>query len=252
MAAATILVVDDERNILTSVSRALGLEGYEVEVAGSAEIALDKLAKQTFDAILLDVLMPRMDGWSVLTALKTEPSLADIPVVMVSMIEDREFAFSLGAADYLTKPVDKDQLRAALTRHCPSPAGGRVLVIDDEPAVRDHLQHILERQGWNVALAENGTVALACLAEIQPDLILLDLVMPEMDGFEVISQLRRDARWRAVPVIVVTAKNLTVEDRLRLNGAVERLVKKTANGLDDLPKILRNLLPHDETAKPQA
>ncbi len=245
--ARTVLVIDDDPNARDILCRHLRSQGVHAQTADSGLDGLRAARDLKPDAILLDVLMPRMDGWTVLTALKTEPALAGIPVVMVSMLEDREIAFSLGAADYLTKPVDKIQLRAALDRHCPAPAHRRVLVMDDDPAVCDHLRHILEKDNWTVTVAENGTAGLACLAEAMPDVILLDLIMPEMDGFEVIGQLRRDARWRTVPVIVVTAKNLTTEDRLRLNGAVERLVKKTRGGLDDLPSMLRGILPADAT-----
>ena len=248
-AERTVLVIDDDPTARDLLCRNLQQQGMRPVTADGGLDGLRTARDLRPDAILLDILMPRMDGWSVLTALKTEPALADIPVVMVSMLEDREMAFSLGAADYIAKPVDKDKLQAILDRHCVANADRNLLVIDDEPAVRDQLSRILTKQGWRVTTADNGVTGLAKLAEAEPDLILLDLVMPEMDGFEVIAQLRRDARWRDVPVVVITAKNLTVEDRLRLNGAVEKLVKKTSGGLTELPTILRSVLPADEAVE---
>ncbi len=247
-APRTVLVIDDDPAARDLICRNLARQGVRAITADGGLDGLHAAREQQPDAILLDVLMPRMDGWSVLTALKTEPALAEIPVVMVSMLEDREMAFSLGATDYLTKPVDKEKLQAILDRHCQPHTARSVLIIDDEPAVRDRFRHILSKQGWQVTTADNGAAGLAALADAQPDLILLDLIMPEMDGFEVIAQLRRDARWRDVPVVVVTAKNLTVEDRLRLNGAVQKLVRKTDSGLSELPAILGDVFPAEEPA----
>ena len=190
------------------------------------------------DVITLDVLMPEMDGWSVLTALKADAGMADIPVVMLSIVDDRNIGFSLGAADYLNKPIDRDKLLAVLKKHCGARASSRILVVEDDPAARQMIRRMLEKDEWLVAEAENGLVALERLEEAVPDMILLDLMMPEMDGFELLARIKEEPSWQDVPVIVVTAKTLTAADRERLNGRVEQLIQK---GDSDVDSLLANL-----------
>ncbi len=195
------------------------------------------------DAITLDVLMPEMDGWAVLSALKDDPELADIPVIMVTIMDQRSIGFSLGASDYVNKPVDRGQLLAILNRHCPSAAAQRVLVVEDDAATRETIRRVLEKNDWTVVEAENGLVGLERLAEATPDVILLDLMMPEMDGFEFVSKLRQSDAWQKIPVIVITAKTLTAEDRERLSGQVERLIQKADHNLESLLASLDEMLP---------
>jgi CheY-like chemotaxis protein len=193
------------------------------------------------DAILLDVLMPGMDGWSVLAALKAHEGLAEIPVVMVTMVDEQNLGFSLGAADYLTKPVESARLTSVLRRLCPGP-DATILIVDDDLAVRERLHRMVEEGGMRAATAADGREGLACLGEIQPSLVLLDLIMPNMDGFEFLSALREDSAWRDLPVVVITSKELTSEDRARLNGSVARVFQKDEVGAEALVGELHGIL----------
>jgi PAS domain S-box-containing protein len=236
--APSVLVVDDDPVIRDLLHRHLGRNGYRVESVSSGKEALRMARERRPDVITLDVLMPEMDGWSVLTALKADSDLADIPVVMLSIVDDRSIGFSLGAADYLSKPIERDELLAVLRKHCGARVSSRVLVVDDDSAVRDVIRRMLEKDEWLVAEAENGLVGLERLAEEVPEVILLDLMMPEMDGFEFLARLKEEPRWKDVPVIVVTAKTLTADDRERLKGRVEQLIQK---GDSDVDSLLANL-----------
>jgi CheY-like chemotaxis protein len=162
---------------------------------------------------------------------------------MVTIVDQRSIGFSLGASDYLNKPVDRGQLLATLRRHCPPAAAQRVLLVEDDAATRETIRRVLEKNDWTVVEAENGLVGLERLAEGTPDVILLDLMMPEMDGFEFVSKLRQSDAWQKIPVIVITAKTLTAEDRKRLNGQVERLIQKADHKLDSLLASLDEMLP---------
>jgi len=181
--------------------------------------------------------MPGMDGWSVLNVLKGDPETANIPVVMVTMLQDRQMGYALGAADFLTKPVDATKLRDVIARHAGSP-GARVLVVEDDPASREMLARLLQKEGLSVAEAENGSAALEQLARQIPSLILLDLMMPVMDGFEFLSVISREPQLATIPVVVVTAKDLTPEERERINGSVEAVFQK---GAMDRDKLLREV-----------
>jgi len=185
----------------------------------------------------------------VLTALKSDPALAGIPVVMVTITSDRTLAYALGATDFLTKPIERERLRAVLRRldfDCRL-VPCRALVVDDDPANRKVLRSVLEKEAWIVAEAEDGRAALAAVADKTPDLILLDLMMPNMDGFEFAERLHRDVRFRTIPIVVITAKDLTDEDRRRLNGSVLRVVRKGGS-----PEGLLNMLRGLTAATPPA
>ena len=231
--AKTILVVDDDPVARDLLSRHLGRGGYRVEVATNGEDAVRLAREISPDAITLDVLMPQMDGWAVLGALKEDPELEKIPVTMLSIVDDRRIGFTLGASDYLTKPIDRDKLLAVLARLCPDRGGTQVLVVEDDAPTRELVRRTLESRDWRVAEAENGVVGLERMAQATPDLVLLDLMMPEMDGFEFLSRMRQDERWRDIPVVVVTAKSLTAEDHSRLkDGFVEKLISKNDQNLE--------------------
>jgi CheY-like chemotaxis protein len=179
--------------------------------------------------IMLDVVMPGMDGWAVLSALKADPELADIPVVLFTgMVDDRQQALRLGASDYVVKPVDPDRLTGVLRRYCGGPAERRVLVVDDDADLRHRLAGLLEKEGWEVDEAGDGREALAHLSDQRPDLILLDLLMPGMDGFEFLAELQQREEGRSVPVLILTAKDLTAADRQRLSGPIEKVLQKGA------------------------
>jgi CheY-like chemotaxis protein len=184
-------------------------------------------------AITLDVIMPDLDGWTVLAALKGDPALTDIPVVLMTILDERNRGYSLGATEHLVKPVDRERL-AAVLRTIAAPTRRNVLVVDDDDTLRRGIRQALENDGWTVSEAGDGRAALAHLAEEPPDVILLDLIMPEMDGFEFLDELRHRAEWRAIPVVVVTAKDLTDADHSRLNGCVERILQKDAPTRDEL------------------
>ena len=183
--------------------------------------------------------MPGMDGWSVLAALKADAALADIPVVMLTMLDDRNLGYALGAADYLTKPIDRERLVAVLGRHRRDLP---VLVVDDDPDFRELARRLLGREGYTVIEAENGRAALARLGDATPGVILLDLMMPEMDGFDVVAAIQGNAAWRAIPIVVITAKDLSPEDHERLNGYVTRVLQKGALSRETLLTEVRDLV----------
>jgi CheY-like chemotaxis protein len=221
-----VLVIDDDPTVRELLQRSLTKEGIRVVCAAGGEDGL-RLAKELRPtAITLDVMMPGMDGWAVLTALKADAALADIPVIMLTIVDDKNLGYALGAADYLTKPVDRDRLVAILKKYRGEDPSRLVLVVEDDAAAREILHRTLEKEGWAMTTAENGRVALQRVAEQRPALILLDLMMPEMDGFQVVEALREREAWRSIPIVVVTAKDLTAEDHLRLNGYVERILQK--------------------------
>jgi CheY-like chemotaxis protein len=171
----------------------------------------------------------------VLAAIKGDPALAGTPVVLMSIVDQKNRGYALGAADYLVKPVDRTKLVATLTGICGS-TGGHALLVDDDEVVRRGVRQALEPIGWRVTEAENGRVAVDALTSARPDVIILDLMMPKMDGFEFLDELRGRPDWQDIPVVVITAKDLTDEDRDRLNGGVERIIQKS-----DRDEMLRQL-----------
>jgi CheY-like chemotaxis protein len=225
--AGTVLVVDDERATRELLGRDLGARGYRVVHAAGGSEGLRLAREVRPDAITLDIMMPEVDGWAVLRELKADPALRDIPVVLVTILGDREMGYALGAADYLTKPVDTGALARVLERHR---SGDRpeVLVVDDDPVARDVLRRTLVRGGWAVAEAGDGREALAQLARAAPAVLLLDLMMPGMDGFEVLEAMRREPGWRDVAVVIVTAKDLGREELEWLRSRAERVFQKGA------------------------
>jgi CheY-like chemotaxis protein len=222
----TVLIIDDNATAREALQRISHRKGFRAEAAATGEEGL-RLARQLRpDVIMLDAVMPGMDGRAVLTALKAEPELANIPVVLLTgMAEDRKETSYLGAADYVMKPVDPDHLIAILRRYCGS-ADQRALVVDDDADLRQRLRNLLEGVGWEVDEAADGQEALARLAKQVPGVILLDLVMPQMDGFEFLTALQQKEEARSVPIVILTAKDLTAADRQRLSGPVERILQK--------------------------
>jgi len=241
-AGPLILAVDDDPAVLDLLTRNLNREGYAVRTASNGRDALTLAKELKPRLITLDVMMPSMDGWSVLTALKADPDTRDIPVVMVSIIEDRQLGFTLGAADYLTKPVDRARLADILAKQVPHDTRRLALVVDDLRDNRAMLRATLEREGWEVVEAEDGRAALETFVAQKPALILLDLMMPVMDGFEFLRSLRARDDGRAVPVVVVTAKELTADERDYLRACVENVVQKGPLAHDALLSEIRNRL----------
>jgi PAS domain S-box-containing protein len=236
----SVLVIDDDPNAVDLLSRTLQAAGLRVVTASDGREALRLARTLKPSAITLDVLMPVMDGWSVLRELKADPLTHDIPVVMVTMTDDREQGYALGATEFLTKPIDRPRLIELLQRCASERSAQRALVVDDQEESRDVLRRALENADWQVVEAENGTAALERVAEGPPSLILLDLMMPVMDGFEFVSELRKVEAWRRIPIVVVTAKDITEEDRRRLNGEVVGLVQKSGVDRDSLLTQIRD------------
>jgi signal transduction histidine kinase/DNA-binding response OmpR family regulator/HAMP domain-containing protein len=240
--ASTVLVIDDDPAIHELLKRSLKIDGVRIVAAlGGAEgLAMARQIRP--DVITLDVLMPTMDGWAVLTALKADPALADIPVIMLSILDDKNMGFALGAADYLTKPIDRERLEMAFRKYLPESTHRPILVVDDDAATRETIRRMLEKDGWTVAEAENGRAGLERAEANPPALILLDLMMPEMDGFEFLTRVRKGSAGHDVPILIITAKDLTAEDHLRLNGYVNAIVQKEGRGRDELLAEIRNLV----------
>ena len=238
---AVVLVIDDDPAVRDLMGRFLRKEGFGVLEAAGGESGLALAHEHRPDVITLDVLMPGMDGWAVLTALKNDPALAEIPVIMMTIIDDKNMGFALGASEYLTKPIARDRLTTILRRYVRRDGRRRVLVVDDDQSTRDMVRRALEEERCDVIEAENGRHALERLATGGVDLILLDLMMPEMDGFEFLEELRR-GNGDAIPVVVMTAKELTEADRRRLSGSVQRIVEKGAHGRDELLTHVRSLI----------
>jgi CheY-like chemotaxis protein len=236
----TVLVIDDDDNAREILARGLAKEGFRVLRASSGEEGLKVAREQRPDVITLDILMPGMDGWAVLKTLKSDPKVAEIPVVLITMVDGRDMGKTLGAADYLPKPIDRERLSAVLRKYkCTTPPCP-VLLVEDDEATRELVRRTLSAGGWTVREAANGREALTMIERSRPDLVLLDLMMPEMDGFEFLEQLRARPEWRSIPVVVVTAKDLTTEDRERLNGRVRSIVQKTPHTHEDLARELRS------------
>ncbi len=225
-----VLVIDDDPAAQDLMRRFLTREGFRPETASSGEEGLRLARELRPSAITLDVMMPGMDGWTVLQRLKSDPDTQDIPVVMLTMVDDKNIGFALGAADYLTKPVNRPRLAAILSRYrcADQEAGCRVLLVEDDITTREMMRTLLDREGWQVEEAANGRLALERLQTAAPDLILLDLMMPEMDGFEFAHRLRERPEWQRIPVVVLTARDITDRDRQRLNGDVEKIIEKGA------------------------
>jgi CheY-like chemotaxis protein len=190
--------------------------------------------------ITLDVMMPDLDGWSVMAALRQDTELAEIPVIMVTIVDEYRRGIALGAAGYLTKPIDRERLHRLVGRFRASTPPTRVLLVEDDEIQRDRIRGWLEGQQWMVQEAANGREALAHLQEDKPDVILLDLMMPEMDGFAVVAALQKEVGWRNIPVIVITSRDLDATDRERLNSGVQSvLVKETFRPADLVERIRR-------------
>ena len=236
---ATILVIDDDPEACEIIERYLMKDDYTVRTATSGEQGLHLAHEIQPAAITLDVMMPDMDGWSVLRALKADPVLRKIPVIMLTMIDDRTRGYSLGAVDYLTKPVDREHLHKALSRYYSDADNSAVLLVEDDTETREIMARTLEKSGWTVSEAGNGQEALDVMASVQPRLILLDLMMPVMDGFGFLTAMRARPEWRHIPVIVVTAKDLSGADRDRLNGMVDDVLEKNAYNREDLLQRVR-------------
>jgi len=239
---AEVLLIDDDPAAHDLMRRFAEKEGFSLKSASTGADGL-KMAKETRpDVIILDVLMPDIDGWTILSDIKSDPETADIPVIMQTIIDDKNTGFALGASDYLTKPIDRNRLSALIKKYSGNDSQFHVLVAEDDAATREMLCRIVEKEGVSAISAENGRIALEYVAKYQPSLILLDLMMPEMDGFQFVAEVRKHETWQKIPIVVITAKDITDEDKLRLNGYVEKILQKGSYSRDELLGMVRGLL----------
>ena len=237
-----VLVIDDDTTVQDLLRRSLNRDGFRVETAPDGASGLAQARALRPAIITLDVMMPGMDGWEVLAALKEDPATSDIPVIVMSIVDEKGLGFSLGAADYLTKPLDFNRLAMVVKRHANTEGQHTVLVVEDDLATQDLVSKQLEREGWRVMLAGNGRQALDRVSEDKPDLVLLDLMMPEMDGFEFLETFRKQPGCSRISVVVMTAKILTDGDRQRLRGQVAHIVEKSVMTPESLVLNIRNTL----------
>ena len=237
-----ILVVDDDPSVRQLISRHLKQEGWKTVQASNATDALQLARESRPMLITLDIMMPDASGWWVLEKLKEDPQTAGIPVLVVTIVEDQRLVFALGASDYLGKPYDRGALIAKIHRLLPRLEGKRVLVVDDDAEARTMLAKILNEERAEVVLATGGDEAMSLIAQAPPDLVLLDLMMPGMSGFEMVARLRAQPAGASIPVMIVSAKELTAEDVLTLNGHVQRFVAKGSIEPEGLTNAVRQLL----------
>jgi CheY-like chemotaxis protein/anti-sigma regulatory factor (Ser/Thr protein kinase) len=237
----TVLVIDDDPTARDLVERLLVKEGFHAVGASGGDEGLRIARRHRPSVITLDVMMPQMDGWTVLERLKSDPELRDIPVIMLTIVDNRNLGFALGAADYLTKPVERERLSVVLRKYACDFPPCLVLIVDDDADSRRHVRQMLEPENWRLVEASNGLEGFAMLREHRPSVILLDLLMPGMDGFEFSLELARHPEWSQIPVVVLTAKDITAEDRARLNGHVERVLRKGALRKEDLLAEIRRI-----------
>jgi signal transduction histidine kinase/CheY-like chemotaxis protein len=244
-----ILVIDDDPTARELIAEQLTGEGFAVATAAGGLEGIRRARELKPLAITLDVMMPDLDGWSVLAALRQDPQLAEIPVIMVTILDEQRRGMALGVAGYLTKPIDRERLRAVVRRLRTPARPARVLLVDDDELQRRRLAHWLEAEQWSVDEATSGRAALARIAAAPPDVILLDLMMPEMDGFALVAALQADALGCDIPVIVITAHDLSEQDRARLNSGIETVLVKDNFKPEELVRRIRRLVQARERAK---
>ncbi|MFC5404162.1 response regulator [Cohnella soli] len=238
----SILLIDDESFNRELMERYLSRTGWSMAYAQSGPEGLRLAKKLRPKVICLDILMPSMDGWSVLTALKNDPELADIPVIIWSMTSDRQLGYTLGVSEYLTKPVEREKLIRVMEKYISARDDEQILIIEDDIATTDYITKLLRKEGYAVVQSHNGRHALEQLVQNLPSLILLDLMMPEMDGFEFIAELRKHEIWHNIPVVVITAKSITAEERQMLGGYVKNIMPKNALDYSAIIKEIRKFV----------
>ncbi len=233
-ASKSVLVIEDDPAIASLIRDRLQQQGFAVEVAHSGNHGLALAKTRSPGVITLDAIMPEMDGWAVLSELKSDPQTSHIPVIMVTVTNDRRRGIALGVSDYFTKPVDWNRLRNVLGRLTGDNQHNRVLIIDDDALSRRPCGDALRTRGWVVDEADNGVQGLAAVARNRPDIILLDLLMPQMDGFEFLERLRASVGGRSIPVVVITGKHLSDAERSRLTSRVHDVIVKSDHSTERL------------------
>jgi CheY-like chemotaxis protein len=240
------LVVEDDDSIAELITAQLRAEGFEVMRAATAEEGLVRAAKSKPQLITLDIFLPVMDGWEFMRRLKAIPNLADTPVVIITVSDDLNRGLALGARRVLQKPFVREELLAALAGLVDARPNGepaRVLVVDDNVQAVELVATALEAEGCRVMRAYGGAEAIEAARSALPDLVILDLMMPEVSGFEVARALRDSEQTARIPILVLTAKDLTAEDHARLNGDVSAIREKASFSTSELLAELRRALP---------
>ena len=239
----TILVAEDDERIAQMLEVYLTEAGYQVAHAKDGEEAIAKAAEIQPFAMTLDIMLPKKDGWRVLKALKTNPHLQSIPVIIISVTGDKQIGLGLGAVDHLVKPIDQESLLASLRnlRLSAQQNSARLLVVDDDPQTVRLLSTVLKNEGYEVATALSGQEAIDIIFSQPLDLIILDLMMPQVDGFQVIKRLASDPTAREIPIVVCTAMDLNDQDKERLNGQIQSIIQKTGHVKDELLASIRRI-----------
>jgi len=248
--SSTLLVIDDDIATHEILRRELSGKGVRVVSAVNGEEGLKKAREVRPDLITLDAVMGEVDGWQVLSRLKSDPALNDLPVIMLSIVDDKQKGFSLGVSEYLVKPADRTELRAVLAKYLHDQVDAShhsrgLLLVDDDEASRARIGRMLRDEGWEVREAGNGIEAFSLLRQQTPELIFLDLIMPEMDGFTFISEMQKSAEFRDIPVVVITSKDLTEGERRLLNIHVDQVVQKSSYNISDLVRTVSARLASD-------
>jgi len=245
-----ILIIDDDPTMHSLMRRYLSHHNWQPIFAANGFDGIERAREYKPDVITLDVLMPGMDGWKVMQVLKEDPELKHIPVIILSMTDNRNLGFTLGASEYLMKPVDRKSLLGVLQKYIPEDELGEsmIMVVEDDLPTAQMMTKLLKKDGYGVSHATNGQEALDRLDEVNPRLILLDLMMPTMDGFEFVAHIKKLSKWENVPIVVLTAKTMTEQDIEQLNGRVHRIMQKGFYDKDELLKDLDRLLKRHETA----
>jgi signal transduction histidine kinase/DNA-binding response OmpR family regulator len=238
----SVLIIDDDLQQRDLMRRFLIKEGFTVQTASDGEEGLRLAWNQRPDVITLDVMMPGMDGWTVLSMLKADSTLCQIPVIMLTMMDDKKRGYALGASNYITKPFDRKRLSEVLKLYSCTNPPCPILLVEDDDITRQMMRSILEKAGWRVSEAKNGLAALESVAQNRPAVILLDLMMPEMDGFEFADELHKRDAWRTIPIVVITAKDLTPHELQRLNGSVDTILDKGECSREELMHKVRDLI----------
>ncbi|MCU1280126.1 MAG: hypothetical protein JWM53_3672, partial [bacterium] len=238
-ADVTVLVVDDDIMVQQLLRGALEAEGVKVVTASDGVGALRVAREVRPSAIILDIRLPKLDGWEVLNELKSTPGLSNIPVVIVSVEEERARGYSLGAVEYLVKPVDPERLLTVVQRAI-TPGSGEVLVVDDDAGTREMVARHLRAAGFATAVAHDGEEALLRARVSPPSLLILDLVMPQLDGFEVLRRLRGEGSQ--TPVVVLTGKQLSRAEEEQLRGGMARVITKGGFAIEEVVQEAKRLV----------
>ena len=238
-----VLVIDDDESVHGVLTNMLTREGYSTRIARNGKEGLRLAAEYHPDIVILDILMAGADGWSLLSQLKATPGVQDVPVILLTMLQNKEMGFAIGAAEYLTKPIDASKLLPVLERHRSPKPSSTVLVVEDDPPSRELVVRMLQKEGIHVREASNGREAIDVLQSgVLPDLIILDLIMAEMDGFDFLRQIRPNAEWSKIPVVVVSSLDLNSEAQDVLRGQVERIFQKGRFAREDLLREVRETI----------